>query len=373
LPYYNAVHAENWPIGTVVDDAIRIPLSSAMDAGTYQVTLQLEDSAGGLLSERAALGEFSLASAIMASAPPANVTEATMGDVAILHGYDVDVRRGPARSTQNGLLALEAGDYLEYTLAWSGYDPVDRNYHAFVHLTDSAGRPIAQEDHLPGPLFQPPRLWNRAHRRPDVYLLRIPDDVAGGLYQPLVGMYDYDTLDRLPVYIPGEDVPRDDARLAPVKIVQPQPSSPTEKASAGFGDLATLIGYDLVLPETGLHPGTRFDLMLHFRADATTPVDYTRFVQVYDPGLGMAAQFDSPPQNGSNPTWSWLADEIIIDSIQLQVADDAQPGVYPLYIGFYDRAKNGARLPVTDGDATVIAESWYPVTEITVQETAVAP
>ena len=371
LPYYNAVRAGNWPIGTVVDDAIRIPLPAGMNAGSYQITLQLEDSTGVVLSGQATLGEFSLASTIPASAPPtnlmeANVAEATMGDAAILHGYDVDVRHGTARSTQNDLLALEAGDYLEYTLTWSGYDPVDRNYHAFVHLTDQTGQPIAQEDHLPGPLFQPPRLWNQVNRRPDVYLLRIPDDTPGGLYQPLVGMYDYDTLDRLPVSVPGEEMPRDDARLAAVKIVQPQPPTPAKKVTADFGDLTTLIGYDLVLPETDLHPGERFDLTLHFRANTTTPVDYTRFVQVYDPALGMAAQYDSLPQNGGNPTWSWLEDEIVVDHVQLQIADDAQPGVYPIYVGFYDRAENGARLPVTDGNGTLIPESWYPVAEITV-------
>ena len=365
-PYYNAVNADNWPIGTVVDDAIRVPLMPGMGAGTYQIALQLEDSVGGALSEKTALGAFSLASAIPASVPPANMAEATMGDAAILHGYDVDVRHGTARSTQNDLLALDAGDYLEYTLDWSGLDPVERNYHAFVHLTDPTGQPIAQEDHLPGPLFQPPRLWNQVSRRPDVYLLRIPDDTPGGLYQPLVGMYDYDTLDRLPVSVPGEDLPRDDARLAPVKIVQPQPPAPAQKSTAEFGDLATLIGYDLVLPETGLHPGDRFDLTLYFRANATTSADYTRFVQAYDPGLGMAAQYDSLPQNGGNPTWSWLEDEMIVDHIQLQVSEDAQPGNYPIYIGFYDRAENGARLSVTDGDGTVIPESWHPVAEITV-------
>jgi hypothetical protein len=78
------------------------------------------------------------------------------------------------------------------------------------------------------------------------------------------------------------------------------------------------------------------------------------------------AQYDSLPQDGGNPTWSWLEDEIVVDHVQLQVADDAQPGSYPIYVGFYDRAENGARLPVTDGDGTLIPESWYPVAEITV-------
>ena len=222
-----------------------------MDAGNYTLSLQLEDAAGSALSDAVDFGEFSLERAVPTLSPPTHAAEATMGDAATLNGYDVSVRHGPTRTTQNGLIALNAGAYLDYTLYWQGYSPVVENYHAFVHLVDHNGQPIAQEDHLPGPLFQPPRLWNEAHRQPDVYLLRIPEDTVGGLYQPLVGMYEYDTQDRLPIFVPGEDAPRDDARLAPVKIVQTAPPAPAHKATAHFGELATLIGYDLIVPDDG--------------------------------------------------------------------------------------------------------------------------
>ena len=366
LPYYNTVRAANWPVGTVIDDAARIPLPPGMDAGNYTLSLQLEDGSGNALSDAVDFGEFSLERAVPTLSPPTYAADATMGDAATLDGYDVSVRHGPTRTTQDGLIALNAGAYLDYTLYWQGFSPVAENYHAFVHLVDHNGQPIAQEDHLPGPLFQPPRLWNESHHQPDVYLLRIPDETVGGLYQPLVGMYEYDTQDRLPIFVPGEDAARDDARLAPVKIVQTAPPRPGHKATAHFGDLATLIGYDLTVPDEGLRAGDSFELTLHFRADSTTPVDYTRFVQAHNPALGMAAQYDSLPQDGGNPTWSWLENEIIVDRVQMQVADDAQAGTYPIYIGFYDRAQDGARLPVTDEDGTQTPESWYPVAEITV-------
>ena len=148
--------------------------------------------------------------------------------------------------------------------------------------------------------------------------------------------------------------------------MQTAPPTADQKATAHFGELATLIGYDLIVPDEGLRAGDGFELTLHFRADSTTPIDFTRFVQAYDPALGMAAQHDSLPQDGGNPTRSWLADEIIVDRVQLQVADDAQAGTYPVYIGFYDRVQDGTRLPVIDENGAQIPEAWYPVAEITV-------
>ncbi len=47
--------------------------------------------------------------------------------------------------------------------------------------------------------------------------------------------------------------------MAPIKIVQPQPPSPVEKADADFGELATLIGYDLIVPDDDLHLGENFE------------------------------------------------------------------------------------------------------------------
>ena len=65
---------------------------------------------------------------------------------------------------------------------------------------------------------------------------------------------------------------------------------PQHEMSAQLGDLATLVGYDLALPETGLRAGSQISLTLYYRANSTTDLDLTRFTQLYNPESGMAAQ-----------------------------------------------------------------------------------
>lgn len=168
-----------------------------------------------------------------------------------------------------------------------------KNYHGFVHLTDLAGRPLVQEDQSPGPFFRPPLLWDRYYAEPDLYLLRIPTDAPSGLYWPEVGMYDFATQDRLPVRTAGQPTPDDHVRLPPVKIVNHQTHAPTHAVSARFGAMATLLGYDIATPATGLHAGDHFAITLYYRSEAATVVDYTRFLHVYNATSGMAVQFDS--------------------------------------------------------------------------------
>ena len=62
----------------------------------------------------------------------------------------------------------------------------------------------------------------------------------------------------------------------------------------------------------------------------------------------MAAQDDSVPQQGANPTWSWSDGEVIRDQVTLRVNDGAAPGVYRLLLGFY--AEDGARTPAKSSD-----------------------
>jgi len=49
----------------------------------------------------------------------------------------------------------------------------------------------------------------------------------------------------------------------------------------------------------------------------------------------------------------------------LQIAADAQPGAYDLYVGFYDAA-DGVRLPVQDQAGQPIPEAWLKLTTIQV-------
>ena len=129
-----------------------------------------------------------------------------------------------------------------------------------------------------------------------------------------------------------------------------------------LGDVAILQGFDLSAPAGGVRPGDAITLTLHFQAQVSGVADYSRFVHLYSPQLGMAAEQDGIPQDGHNPTWTWTKGETIVDRVRLQVSQQATPGLYALGSGLYDQSAAGVRLPAYTqvtrhaGDEVTLAE-----------------
>ena len=203
-------------------------------------------------------------------------------------------------------------------------------------------------------------------------LLRLPATSPNSLYWPQVGLYDFATVTRLPVTRGEAAVGRDHLTLPPIKVVSRRAPRPAQPLTVRVGDFATLLGYDLshgatpqrpATPLTVL-PGDTLTLTLYFRGEATPAQGYTRFVQLVSADHGLLAQHDSPPRHGSNPTWSWVAGEIIHDPAQLVIPSTAPAGSYTLYTGLYDPA-TGARVPLTDAQGQPLPDAWLPLTQIT--------
>lgn len=180
-------------------------------------------------------------------------------------------------------------------------------------------------------------------------------------------MYDFATGDRLPVRTEGSATPDDHWRLPPLKILNPATPRPTKQVEVHFGAMASLLGYDLAMPTTALHAGDHFSVTLYYRSDAATPVDYTRFLHLANAASDMAAQYDSPPLQGGNPTWSWVPGEVIVDRVELQVNAQATPGPYTLYLGFYDPKAGGARIQALGADGKEFLDDRAILTEFEIQ------
>jgi hypothetical protein len=364
-PYFNSASASDWPPGTVVNDAYRLALPPQLPAGAYRLAVQMQPAGTDTGQPPVVIGDINVATLTPRARRPAYPLNAHFGPTVRLAGYELSVN-GKAVVPTGRAVSARPGDVVEYTLYWQATGPISEDYHGFVHLLNLQGQPLIQRDQLAGPLGQASRLWDAASLQPDLYRLRIPADAAGGLYWPSIGLYDFSTRQPLPASAAGERGTTDPYLLPALKVIGPS-AAPQHPLTARFGDMATLIGYDLALPAGGVHPGSQLTLTLYYRSETVTTTDYTRFIHLYDPTGGMAAQNDAVPGNGNNPTSAWIPGEIITEQAVLTVAVDARAGPYELRTGFYDPGQGAARLPATDARGRPLPDAQVILTQIDIR------
>ena len=405
-PYYGTLDAGDWPAGTVAGDAYQVMLPPGLSPGSYQLCLAIDSpDVGGRVQVPRAIGTVTVPAAVPQTGLPTGTErlDLSFGGQALLAGYDMAI--GPQAAAVGGPrpvlsqmrpAVVHPGDALLYTLYWYAQAPMTLDYHSFIHLVDFAQRPLLKVDHLAGERFASSTLWSSAYPSADFFTLVVPTGTVSGLYWPEVGLYDFDTVGLLAVRDSAGREVGDSFALPPIKVVSPIAPAPQHDAYAQVGTLGTLQGFDLAVVPPGapaaaagtpistgsgtpsgpsslqgqgtgpaqgpspgqgpgaisvalpeLVPGAQLTLTLYFHSQQPASVDYTRFVHLYSPALGMAAQSDGVPQGGDNPTGSWVPGETIADQVTLKVDEKAPPGPYVLQIGFYNPA-GGQRVPVQD-------------------------
>lgn len=108
---------------------------------------------------------------------PGHPLQARLAESLALAGYDL----APASPAPGGELAV--------TLYWQPVQPLEREYHSFVHLVDAGGQTVAQSDHRPGGVYYPATLWRPGERLRDGHTLSLPAELPPGDYRLVVGMY----------------------------------------------------------------------------------------------------------------------------------------------------------------------------------------
>ena len=165
-----------WTPGELVRDAWTAYLPADAPAGHYDIGLIAADTAG----ERTLtdLGELDLITREHDLTPPrpATMQAVSLGASISLAGYDLP--EGAA-----------AGAPLSLTLYWRALDELPTDYTRFVHLLDSTGRIVAQNDATPGDGAYPTASWVAGEAITDEVQLQLPSDLPAGTYQPIVGLY----------------------------------------------------------------------------------------------------------------------------------------------------------------------------------------
>ena len=125
--------------------------------------------------------------------PPADLG----GQVALLGADLLDGESNPIRRNPP---AYRPGDTVDLRLFWRALAYMYTDYTAFVHVLGPDGQVVAQHDQRPMNGFLPTSYWPPNQVIADDYAIEIPADAPPGDYQVLVGLYDLETMDRLPVY-----------------------------------------------------------------------------------------------------------------------------------------------------------------------------
>ncbi len=113
-------------------------------------------------------------------------------------------------------------------------------------------------------------------------------------------------------------------------------------------DLIEYVGYDLDSHGMSYVPiGGSFDITFVFHALAETPRNWQIFVHVDGPGGPRINRDHDPVEGGKYPVRLWLPGDYIRDRINIAIPVTYRPGIYTVYIGFFD---GGDRMRVEGGD-----------------------
>jgi hypothetical protein len=106
------------------------------------------------------------------------VVNVPFGDDIILQSYTLTDRQ------------VQPGDILPVTLFWSTARPLNERYKVFLHLVDRSGLLVAQRDSEPGGGLRPTDTWGANEQVIDNHGVFLPQDLAPGEYELLLGLYD---------------------------------------------------------------------------------------------------------------------------------------------------------------------------------------
>jgi hypothetical protein len=230
------------------------------------------------------------------------------------------------------------GDTLQVSLYWEAQQPLEVDYHSFVHLLDAGGQAVVQSDQQPGGVYYPTSFWRPGERLRDDHFLTVPTGTPDGVYDLLAGMYALGSGGQLEPL--GEPVVIGSAGVKTSVRTEPDPIS--HPVGASFDDQIELLGYDAT-PED-----REVAITLHWRSIQVPRADYTVFVHLLGSDGQVVSQHDGPPQDGAYPTSAWDAGEVVVDGRILLLPPDLTPDLYSLWVGLYVPA-SGERLPVAGG------------------------
>jgi hypothetical protein len=103
-------------------------------------------------------------------------------------------------------IVVQPGDKLTIDIQWETLAPPAVDYSVFLHLVTDAERALlAQVGALMGETL-PTGVWRPGEHFHNLLILEVPADIARGTYELLLGTYFWQTGERLPASVNGEQM-----------------------------------------------------------------------------------------------------------------------------------------------------------------------
>jgi hypothetical protein len=190
-----------WRQGSVWRDPHNFILPPMLRPGDYRLVIALVTSEQNRLEvngeEQLLLGNVTTIDRPRVFEPPVPEIEldVVFGQQARLVGLDLPQ------------VQVKAGEILPLTLYWQALVPLDRSWTVFVHLINSEGNIVSQQDQIPGHGQFPTTGWVSNEYLVDPYNLSIPADTLPGneVYKLRIGLYDANDFTHLPIIETGKD------------------------------------------------------------------------------------------------------------------------------------------------------------------------
>ncbi|MGB1252094.1 MAG: hypothetical protein ACPG8W_15860 [Candidatus Promineifilaceae bacterium] len=115
------------------------------------------------------------------------------------HEFSPEMRHDTSLSNEvvlRGSTVEQSAETLSVSLLWRANGATNYPYTAFVHVLDSQGKLVAQQDRWPANGQWPSTCWRAGEMVHDAYTLDLAP-LADGSYQVFVGMYHRETLERV--------------------------------------------------------------------------------------------------------------------------------------------------------------------------------
>jgi hypothetical protein len=180
------VPTDLWQPGQVWRDPYRVPVAEdARAPSRLRVEVGLYNPGADETLGAVQVGEAKLAPPT-ASLDVERPLVVELADGITLRGYDLAPKQ------------VNAGHTITLTLHWRVRQAPSRDYQVFVHMLGDTPEAVAQGDGPPLTGDYPTSMWATGETIADLHVVPLPGDLPAGEYRLLVGMYDLETLKRLP-------------------------------------------------------------------------------------------------------------------------------------------------------------------------------